>query len=171
MGDLCPATENAHVPGLVLPPSGHGWVCTHQVCFSSLLLLFSLHLLLLHFHQVSRCCAPVPGRPSASSHCVQTSPQDFCSRGRRHPKRVPVLAFYRWQTSLSEARGFLSGTEAQTRSRSVDCLMTFMLVKFLRTQYPLMAAKRGACQVGSSSSIWALIIPICYWLHTDYISF
>ena len=39
------------------------------------------------------------------------------------PKRVPVLAFHRWQMRLSEARGFLPGTEAQTRSRSVDCLM------------------------------------------------
>ena len=73
MGDLCPATENTHVPGLDLPPQDTaGCACIKCVSHPSFL-LFSLHLLLLHFHQVSRCCAPVPGRPSASAHCVQTN--------------------------------------------------------------------------------------------------
>lgn len=74
MGDPCPVTENIHIPENA-PPFLWTGLGAHQqnVLPDTLLFYSSLHLLLLHFHQVSCCCVPESGRLSASSHCVQTN--------------------------------------------------------------------------------------------------
>ena len=143
MGDLCLA-ENAHVPGLVLPPQDMAGCapikCVSHPSFS----LFSLHLLLLHFHQVSRCCTPVPGRPSASSHCVQTNPQDSAPEAGGTWKRVPVLAFHRWQMRLSKAMG-LPAWHRGTGAVQVCGVsnVTFISEQLLGTQCPHGCKTRG----------------------------